>query len=350
MMKRHCPDFIFSNSDTQKAGKENSGVVAVSPSVETQPHAGNADDPAIWVHPTDPAKSLIIGTYKRAGLGVYDLAGDELQFLNQDGGMNNVDLHYEFPLGGEVVDLVVATNWSSDRLKNQEPVVAIYKVNPITRRLKNVVGDPIPASVGEIGICTYRSQTTGKYYIFMSGGNGPVEQWELFDNGRGQVNGKLVRSFQIGLRTEGCVVDNELAYLYVSKEDEGIRKYGAEPSDGTSYGQVDTTGTGGHLTADVEGLTLYYGNQGTGYLIASSQGSSEFVVYERQGNNDYLTTFRIVAGNGIDEASETDGIDVTSFPLGPTLPQGALIVHDDMNDTGQNNYKLVSWYEIGRIE
>jgi 3-phytase len=345
-MKSGCPDFVITDSNSTKADKENSGVVTVSPLVETQPHEGNADDPAIWIHPTDPAKSLIIGTYKRAGLGVYDLAGNELQFLDQDGGMNNVDLHYEFLLGGEPVDLVVATNWSSDRLKNRDPIVAIYKVNPSTRRLENVMGDPIPASMGEIGICTYRSRATGKYYVFMSGGGGPVEQWELFDNGRGQVNGKLVRSFDIGLRTESCVADDEFAYLYVSKEDEGIWKYGAEPDDGTSHVQVDTTGTGGHLTADVEGLTLYYGSNGTGYLIASCQGSSEYVVYERQGNNDYLTTFRILAGSGIDEVFETDGIDVTSSPLGPTFPQGAFIVHDDINDMGQNNYKLVPWHEI----
>jgi len=32
------------------------------------------------------------------------------------------------------------------------------------------------------------------------------------------------------------------------------------------------------------------------------------------------------------------------------IRRGAFIVHDDMNDTGQNNYKLVSWHEIGRIE
>jgi 3-phytase len=333
-------------SFSPKSDKGGNGVVSASPAGETQPHEGNADDPAIWVHPTDSAQSLIIGTYKRAGLGVYDLAGNELQFLDQDGGMNNVDLRYEFPLGGEVVDLVVATNWSSDRLGNHSPIVAIYKVNPSTRRLANVAGAPIPAPVGEIGVCMYRSPATGKYYVFMSGGGGPVEQWELFDNGRGQVGGKLVRSFQVGSQMEGCVADDEFASLYVSEEEKGIWKYGAEPGDGNTRVQVDTIGIGGRLSADVEGLTLYYGSNGAGYLIASSQGRSEFVVYERQGNNDYLTTFKIVAGSGIDEVSRTDGIDVTHSPLGSAFPHGVFVVHDHMDDRGQNNFKLMPWQEI----
>jgi len=37
---------------------------------------GNAsgDDPAIWVHPTDSSKSIVIVTAKEGGLRVYDLA------------------------------------------------------------------------------------------------------------------------------------------------------------------------------------------------------------------------------------------------------------------------------------
>ena len=39
----------------------------VTATVETEPvpHSGDsADDPAIWIHPTDPAQSTIIGTDK----------------------------------------------------------------------------------------------------------------------------------------------------------------------------------------------------------------------------------------------------------------------------------------------
>ena len=52
----------------------------VSATVETDPvpGGGDADDAAIWVHPTDPALSMIIGTDKESGLGVYDLSGNQI--------------------------------------------------------------------------------------------------------------------------------------------------------------------------------------------------------------------------------------------------------------------------------
>jgi 3-phytase len=50
----------------------------VVPRVETTPvsHSGDAaDDAAIWVNPSDPARSTIIGTDKLGGIAVYDRAG-----------------------------------------------------------------------------------------------------------------------------------------------------------------------------------------------------------------------------------------------------------------------------------
>ena len=46
--------------------------------------------------------------------------------------------------------------------------------------------------------------------------------------------------------------------------------------------------------------------------------------------------------------SETDGLDVTSAPLGPLFPQGALVVQDGRNITPaeRQNFKLVSWERI----
>src|SRR3970040_397431 len=59
--------------------------VSVLATVETTPvpdATDAADDVAIWIHPTDPSLSTVIGTDKLAsgGLGVYDLAGNQLYF------------------------------------------------------------------------------------------------------------------------------------------------------------------------------------------------------------------------------------------------------------------------------
>ena len=91
-----------------------------------------------------------------------------------------------------------------------------------------------------------------------------------------------MRSFSVGSITEGCVADDETGSLYIAEENVAIWRYGAEPGAGTARTQVDTAGGNGHLTADIEGLTLYYGDGGAGYLLASSQGSSTFAIYRRE--------------------------------------------------------------------
>ena len=66
----------------------------IAAAFETDPMTGmgdRADDPALWVHPSDVSKSLILGTNKDEGLHVYDLSGAELQFLDV-GQVNNVDV------------------------------------------------------------------------------------------------------------------------------------------------------------------------------------------------------------------------------------------------------------------
>src|SRR5512145_3047243 len=85
----------------------------IAPSVETVavPSAGDAaDDAAIWLHPTDPALSLVIGTDKAGGgLAVYELDGSQRQIIGP-GRPNNTDVRYNFRLGGGLVDLVGAGN------------------------------------------------------------------------------------------------------------------------------------------------------------------------------------------------------------------------------------------------
>src|SRR3712207_3440259 len=130
----------------------------VSPVVETTPvpHSGDAaDDVAIWVHPTNPVLSTIIGTDKQGGLAVYDLNGSQLQY-RADGEMNNVDLHYDFPLSGTNVSLVSATN----RTNNS---IAFYKVNPDTRLLEQVEVNAHDTGINVYGTCMYKNPVTGKF-------------------------------------------------------------------------------------------------------------------------------------------------------------------------------------------
>ena len=322
-------------------------VVRVKASVETDPvpHAGDAaDDPAIWVHPTDPALSTVIGDDKNGGIGVWGLDGRQIQFLDEDKALNNVDVRYGFPLKGVFADGTAHEKVDLAGIGNEtDSSIRFYKVNPRTRRLERA-GDVATPGAIPYGSCLYRSAKTGRFHYFVTLASGKVEQWELRDAG-GLVAGARVRVLDVGSVVEGCVADDALGIFYVAEEAVGIWRYGAEPEAGASRILVDRCGKGGRLTADVEGLALYDAGEGAGYLLASSQGSNSYVIYERGGANAYVGTFRLVDGE-VDGTSDTDGIDVTSAALGPAFPKGLFVAQDGSNPGANQNYKLVPWERI----
>jgi 3-phytase len=181
-----------------------SGPSQVFAAAETAPvpHGGDAaDDAAIWVDPADPGRSTIIGTDKQGGLAVYDLAGEQIQYL-ADGTPNNVDIRAGFPLGGQPVDLVTAGKTNNNTL-------GIFTVDPATRTLTSVAARTITTG-STYGSCMYHSAKSGAFYYFVNSRSGVVEQWELFDNGAGKVDARKVRTFDVGTQTEGCVADDAL--------------------------------------------------------------------------------------------------------------------------------------------
>jgi 3-phytase len=228
-------------------------------------------------------------------------------------------------------------------------------VNPETRELENIAARDIISSVPEVyGFCLYHSAVSGKYYAFInSTDTGAVEQWELFDSGNERVDAKVVREFVVGSQTEGCTADDELGFFYIGEEDVAIWKYGAEPGAGEARVAVDYTdeaNENGKLVADVEGISLYYTSTGTGYLLASSQGSSEFTVYRREGDNEYLGRFVVSETAIIDGVTGSDGLDVTNVSLGERFPNGVFVTQDDtnLNPDGNQNFKLVPWENIAK--
>jgi 3-phytase len=316
----------------------------VQATVETDPVQSSgdaADDPAIWRHPTDGSQSTIIGTDKQRGLMVYDINGRVLQEL-PDGKLGNVDLRHDFPLGGSPTAIVTAGNRSDNS-------IAIYAIDVPTRRLRNVAARRLAVGLGVYGSCMYRSAVSGAHYVFITSKSGEVDQWRLLETRQGTVDAERVRGFDVGSQIEACVADDELGFLYIGEERVGIWKYAAEPTGGDSRIAVDSTGLTGHLTPDVEGLTIFFGDAGTGYLIASSQGRDAFNVYRREGRNDYVATFAIEEGNGIDRVTHSDGIDVLNGSLGPRFPHGVFVTQDQQNEGGRQNFKLVPWPAIEAV-
>lgn len=321
-------------------------VVAVTPTFETVPvaSAGDAaDDPAIWANPANPADSLVVATDKKSGLYLYDMQGRVLQHL-PDGKMNNVDLREGFMLGGQPIVLVTA----SDRTNK---AIAIYRLDTEARRLVSI-SDGVQAAeqADPYGQCMYRSARTGKTYVFINDSNGEMRQWELIDAGNGRVRAQRVRDFAFSSQAEGCVADDLAGLLFVDEEDIGIWRMGAEPDAGTAKTPVDTVEGNPAIKDDLEGIGLYDLGGGRGYLVVSSQGNNTYAVYRREGAQEYLGSFAVVADPqaGTDGISETDGLDVSSANLGPGFEHGALIAQDGRNVLpGElQNYKYVPWQRI----
>ena len=259
---------------------------------------------------------------------------------------NNVDLRYNVPLGGTAVALVALSD-------KREAAIGLYRVNPFTRLLENVAARVIEPSINPKGICMYVSPVTGTTFVFVVASEGIVQQWALFDDGTGRVDGSLVRSFVVnttsptGTVTEACVADDHHGYVYVSEERAAIWRYGAEPSAGSARTMIDTGDGSGHLDPDIEGLAIYQATGGSGYLLASSQNDDMFAVYDRV-SGAYVGSFHVGAGATTDEVTHTDGIDVTNAPLGPGFPEGMFVAQDDENPGANQNFKLVPWGDIAR--
>jgi 3-phytase len=314
----------------------------VNATMETEPVTGRddvADDPCVWVHPTNPSLSLIIGTDKDEnypGLRVYNMDGDQV-FTTSNEKANNVDVRYGMKVGSNVYDIVT----TGLRVSN---TLGVYRVDGNSKSLISIAARKISLGIEAYGSCMYKDIATNTFYAIINDKEGNVEQYKLFDNGSGKVDAKLVRTLKLPGQLEGCVADDILGHLYLGEEESGIWKYNANPSSLEEGVLIDSIGP--NLAADVEGLTIYYSSKTTGYLIASSQGDNTYAIYTREGDNKFIGRFAIVDSENIDGTSSTDGIDVCNMSLGKNFSQGAFIVQDDENDKGKQNFKVVPWENI----
>lgn len=309
----------------------------VLPTGQTQPvrEVGDAaDDPAIWVHPRQGARSLILGTDKKSGLAVYDLDGRERQFLPV-GRINNVDLRQGLRYGGRRLDLAVAT-------QRDEAGLVLFAISPAGRvselaRLKTTLNDIY-------GVCVGRN-ADGGLDVFPNDKDGRVQRLRIRLAGK-TWHADPVAEFRLDSQPEGCVVDETNQALFVGEEKRGIWRL--DLADAASKPAL-VIAAGPGLVPDVEGLAIH---PGRGWLVVSSQGSDSYAVYDIRPPYAQRGTFAIGtnAALGIDAVSETDGLDLTPANLGGPYRDGLLVVQDGHKRLphGPQNFKLVPWEAVER--
>ena len=236
------------------------------------------------------------------------------------------------------MSLVTSSNRTND-------TISIYRVDPAARRLVSVAdGAQAAGLLDPYGLCMYRSASSGKHYVFVNDGSGEMRQWELMDAGNGRVRTNLVREFRFDTQPEGCVADDETGVLYIGEEDVGLWRMSAEPNGGTERTSVATVATNDALKDDMEGVGLYDLGDGRGYLVLSSQGNNSYAVFRREGANEYIGSFSVLAdpARGIDGISETDGLEVLSANLGGPFAGGIFVAQDGRNIAPQQ-IRISSW-------
>ena len=296
-----------------------------------------ADDPAIWINEQDAKNSLILGTDKRRGLMVYDLAGNKVQSLNV-GRLNNVDVRQHQGINNETHTWITASN----RTLNSISVFTVDGDNKL-----NHVAE-VATNLPEIyGMCMYSSDSG--HYVFVNDKSGLFQQYKLTGD-QDNLSGELVREFTLPSQPEGCSADDKRGQLFAGEEDAGIWYIDAEPSAGNKA--VMLQGINEQLVADVEGMEIYHADDKR-YLVVSSQGDNSYVLYKISDNTQpslsFAGKFNVIANldKGIDGAGETDGLTVTAKPL-PGYPEGMLIVQDGYNrmPLQPQNFKIIDWREV----
>ena len=316
-------------------------LVSVKPAVQTEvvmSQGDAADDPAIWVHPQTPALSRVLGTNKQQGLEVYDLQGKRVQHLPV-GRLNNVDVRPGFELGGRTVDLAVATNRDHNSL-------SVFSIDRATGTVQ--AAGEIATPVTDIyGLCLFKAPS-GEIYSFANDKDGTFVQHRLYAKGD-KVEGELVRQFKVATQPEGCVADDRNQRLFLGEEDVAVWAVDARPDQPATLTSVIKVG--GPVHDDIEGMGLYQ-TEKDNYLVISSQGNDSYVVVDAEPPYALRGAFRVGvnAAAGIDGASETDGLEVTSANLGGAWSKGMLVVQDGrkrMPEQAQN-FKYIPWGEVAK--
>ncbi|ARQ74423.1 3-phytase [Pseudomonas fragi] len=316
-------------------------LVSVKPAVQTEvvmSQGDAADDPAIWVHPQTPALSRVLGTNKQQGLEVYDLQGKRVQHLPV-GRLNNVDVRPGFELGGRTVDLAVATNRDHNSL-------SVFSIDRATGTVQ--AAGEIATPVTDIyGLCLFKAPS-GEIYSFANDKDGTFVQHRLYAKGD-KVEGELVRQFKVATQPEGCVADDRNQRLFIGEEDVAVWAVDARPDQPATLTSVIKVG--GPVHDDIEGMGLYQ-TEKDNYLVISSQGNDSYVVVDAEPPYALRGAFRVGvnAAAGIDGASETDGLEVTSANLGGAWSKGMLVVQDGrkrMPEQAQN-FKYIPWSEVAK--
>jgi 3-phytase len=329
----------------------NAQTTITIPAKATTSATGNdVDDCAIWVNPTDPAKSLVVVNDKglltgKGGLYIYNLNGVQIQKvpIQQP---QNPDIRYNVVLGNDTMDVLACVDRQAGNTSYNR--VRVFKIDSSKAAASSGFLTEITTSAGiptgqneAYGHGLYLRPSDGALFSIVTGyTNVDFTQIKLESDGEGKVKGAIVRKWGgsdiMGDECEGTCADDELGFIYICDENDRILKYYADP-DKNKNTLVETFAENDGIVSDREGINIYRCDNNTGYVLVSSQGNNEIKVYDRV-TNEFKGT---VNPEGM---KDCDGLDVTAVPLGAQFPHGMAAFH--LGTTAGSQFSFYDWSDI----
>jgi 3-phytase len=316
-----------------KQEKEKIAQPKIAASVITDTVSYDTDDPAIWMHPSDPSKSLVIGTDKDSlgALYVFNLEGKVIDSLVRKGIQrpNNVDVGYGLALADGLTDFAV----TGERLTSRLRFFSLPDMQELNLGGFEIFQGEEGSEYRDLmGVALYKSPKTGKQYVIAGRKNGPTDgtylwQYEI-TAAADDIQLELVRKFgqYSGKKEiEAIAVDAALGYIYYSDEGVGVRKYAAEPDMGNE--ELALFATEG-FADDHEGISIYEVDDSSGYLLVSDQQANLFHVFPREGSPENPHAHPLITKILL-STNQSDGSEVSSRSFGPKFPKGIFIAMSD---------------------
>ncbi|MEQ8473019.1 MAG: phytase [Marinoscillum sp.] len=322
-------------------------IEPITPDYITDQVNYDSDDPAIWVNPQDPSQSIIYGTDKHevdGGLYAFTLTGkriDSIQAYPLDR-PNNVDIAYQVPFNGVLIDVAVCT----ERGRGQLRVFKLPELTPLDSGGILVFEDDLTNNL-VMGVALYKRPQDSALFAIISRKELNVTddylyQYVLQADSTG-FKGSLSRKFGKFSGTkeiEAVAVDAELGYVYYSDEYYGIHKYYADPEMGNE--ELSVFGLGGFVD-DREGISIYKKTDSTGYILVSNQGANSFMVFPREGTSDNPHRHELIMEIPV-SAMSSDGSEVTSDSLGSEFPNGLFVAMSD-----NKTFEIFDWTKFEKV-
>lgn len=297
-------------------------VVSLDPLVQTEAIGTDADDPAVWIHPTDPTRSLILGTNKVAApagaLVVFGMDGRIRQRIDGLDRPNNVDIEG---------DLAVVT----ERLKSRLRLFRVSESGVEQLGVAPVFEGQTGEAAAPMGIALYKRPRDGAVFAIVGRKTGPAQGylWQYRIEGAKATKVREFGNFSGAGEIEAIAVDDEQGFVYYADEDCCIRKWHADPDHPAASREVATFGREG-FKGNREGIAIH-----RSYIVCTDQipNGSEYRLFRRKG--DQSSPVAVLQG----PADSTDGLEVVSRAMGPSFPRGFLVA---MNSKGKN-FMIFPW-------